>query len=116
MAAPATVLPHQSIDFAHESEQRFAQLLDFYDVAWLYEPTTFVLHRDRSGQVSNAFTPDFYLPQYDIYIEITTLKQALVTKKNRKLRQLRQVYPDITAIILYQRDYKRLIQKYRLAN
>ena len=91
-------------------------MLDFYDVGWEYEPTTFVLRRDSRGRVTNAFTPDFYLPHYDIYIEITTLRQALVTKKNRKLRQLRHAYPEVTAMILYQRDYERLIQKYRLAS
>ena len=85
-------------------------------MAWDYEPTTFVLRRDDHGRVTNAFTPDFYLPDYDIYIEITTLRQALVTKKNRKLRQLQQTYPSVAAIILYQRDYQRLIQKYRLAS
>lgn len=82
---------------------------------WEYEPTTFVLNRDGEGRVSNAFTPDFYLPDYDVYIEITTLRQALVTKKNRKLRQLRNAYPGVVATILYQRDYVSLIQKYGLA-
>jgi hypothetical protein len=84
-------------------------------VAWEYEPTTFVLARDADGKVAKAFTPDFYLVEYDIYIEITTLRQALVTKKNRKLRQLRSAYPEVSATILYQRDYASLIQKYRLA-
>jgi hypothetical protein len=109
-------LPHQTVDFAHSSERTFARLLDFYDVAWDYEPTTFVLDTDDEGQVRTAFTPDFYLPEYDIYIEITTLRQSLVTKKNRKMRKLRQAYPEVTAIILYQRDYQQLIQKYQIAS
>ena len=70
--------------FAHNSERQFAKLLDFYNIAWEYEPRTFALARDRDGRPSQAFTPDFYLPAYDVYIEITTLNQKLVTKKNRK--------------------------------
>ena len=51
------------------------------------------------------FTPDFFLPEFDLYIEITTLNQKLVTKKNRKVRRLRERYPEITCKIFYQRDY-----------
>jgi hypothetical protein len=61
-----------------------------------------------------AFTPDFYLPAYDIYIEITTLNQKLVTKKNRKARRLRELYPDVQVKVLYQRDYLNLLVKYGL--
>ena len=39
------------------------------------------------------FTPDFYLIDLDVYVELTTLKQRLATKKNRKLRHLRGIYP-----------------------
>lgn len=60
------------------------------------------------------FTPDFFLPQYDLYIEITTLNQKLVTKKNRKVRRLRELYPDIKCKIFYQRDYMNLLVKYGL--
>ena len=76
--------------FAHNSERQFAKLLDFYAIAWEYEPRTFTLERDRDGNPAQAFTPDFYLPAYDLYIEITTLNQKLVTKKNRKARRLRR--------------------------
>jgi hypoxanthine phosphoribosyltransferase len=78
-----------SVPFAHASERQFAQLLDFYQIEWEYEPTSFDLEWDRHGNVVQRFTPDFYLPQYDLYIEITTLNQKLVTKKNRKIRRLR---------------------------
>ena len=79
--------------FAHNSERQFAKLLDFYAIDWEYEPRTFVLERDRDGNPEQAFTPDFYLPAYDLYIEITTLNQKLVTKKNRKARRLRRALP-----------------------
>ena len=100
--------------FAHNSERQFAKLLDFYDIAWEYEPRTFVLERDRDGNPAQAFTPDFFLPAYDLFIEITTLNQKLVTKKNRKARRLRELHPDVRIKVLYQRDYLRLLVKYGL--
>jgi hypothetical protein len=81
---------------------------------WEYEPRTFVLERDRVGQPVQAFTPDFYLPAYDLFIEITTLNQKLVTKKNRKARRLREIYPEVQVKVLYQRDYLHLLVKYGL--
>ena len=100
--------------FAHNSERQFAKLLDFYAINWEYEPRTFVLQRDHDGNPEQAFTPDFYLPAYDLYIEITTLNQKLVTKKNRKARRLVELYPDVQIKVLYQRDYLQLLVKYGL--
>jgi hypothetical protein len=102
------------VRFAHNSERQFAKLLDFYGVAWEYEPTTFTLQWDRLGQPVQAFSPDFYLPAYDLYIEITTLNQKLVTKKNRKMRRLRELHPEVKVKVLYQRDYLNLLVKYGL--
>jgi len=98
--------------FANASEEKFARLLDFYRVTWEYEPKTFPLAWDEDGKVVEAFTPDFYLPEQDFYIELTTMKQSLVTKKNRKVRQLRELYPDINIKIFYEKDYHRLFHKY----
>lgn len=89
-------------------------MLDFYAIAWEYEPRTFVLERDRDGNPVQAFTPDFYLPAYDLYIEITTLNQKLVTKKNRKARLVQQLYEGVRVRVLYQRDYLHLLVKYGL--
>jgi hypothetical protein len=107
-------LPHERVHFAHNSERQFAKLLDFYGIEWKYEPRTFTLERDRDGRPAQAFTPDFYLPAYDLYIEITTLNQKLVTKKNRKARRLREMHPDVRIKVLYQRDYLHLLVKYGL--
>ena len=107
-------LPHEHVRFAHNSERQFAKLLDFYGIEWEYEPRTFTLERDRDGRPAQAFTPDFYLPAYDLYIEITTLNQKLVTKKNRKARRLRELQPEIRIKVLYQRDYLHLLVKYGL--
>jgi hypothetical protein len=107
-------LPHTTVEFAHNSERQFAKLLDFYGIEWEYEPHTYVLERDPRGNPLEAFSPDFYLPAYDLHIEITTLKQKLVTKKNRKVRKLQERYPDANVTILYQRDYLHLLVKYGL--
>ena len=112
--ADLLALPHEEIRFAHNSERQFAKLLDFYGVAWEYEPTEFILEHDRQGNPSQAFRPDFYLPAYDLYIEITTLNQKLVTKKNRKVRRLTELHPEVKVKIFYQRDYLRLLVKYGL--
>lgn len=98
--------------FAHPSEEEFAKILDFYRISWQYEPRTFAVRWDSDGRVVESFTPDFYLPDYNLYIELTTLKQELVTKKNRKVRQLKRLYPEINVKVMYAKDYKRLLEKF----
>ncbi len=107
-------LQSDRVDFAHESERQYARLLDFYQIRWDYEPRSFDVEWDADGKVIKQFTPDFYLPEFDTYIEVTILNQKLVTKKNRKVRQLRELYPDVKVKIFYQRDYLKLLAKYGL--
>jgi len=97
--------------FASQAELECAKVLDYYGIPWLYEPTTFVLEEDEDGRVTEAFAPDFYLPGQDLYIELTLMKQSLVTRKNRKLRAR---YPDIKIKLFYKRDLERLAQHFRL--
>ena len=99
---------YKDINFAHESEREFAKILDFYGIGWLYEPRTFPVEWDRRKCIV-SFTPDFYLPYYDLYIELTTLNQKLVTKKNRKLKRLREHYPDINIKLFYKKDFQSLL-------
>ncbi|HEX8985693.1 MAG TPA: cytidylate kinase family protein [Bryobacteraceae bacterium] len=101
--------------FVHPSEQVFASLLDFYRVTWEYEPRCFPLQWDKDGRVTEAFTPDFYLPEFDLYVELTTMKQSLVTKKNRKVKRLRALHPEINIQVFYQKDFENLVFKYGLA-
>jgi hypothetical protein len=54
------------------------------------------------------------LPDDDLYIEITTMNQKLVTKKNRKARRLKEIYPEVNCKVFYQRDYLNLVVKYGL--
>ncbi len=100
--------------FANDAERECAKILDFYRVRWSYEPHTFVLERAEDGRVVQAFTPDFYLPEQDLFLEITVMKQRLVTRKNRKLRKLRERYPGVQIKLFYKRDIERLAQRYRL--
>jgi cytidylate kinase len=100
--------------FGHPSEEVFANLLDFYRIAWDYEPRSFPLQWDKDGKVAEAFTPDFYLPEFDLYVELTTMKQANVTRKNRKIRLLRAIYPHVNIQVFYQKDVQDLVMKYRL--
>jgi cytidylate kinase len=100
--------------FGHPTEEVFANLLDFYRIAWDYEPRSFPLQWDKDGKVTEAFTPDFYLPEFDLYVELTTMKQANVTKKNRKIRLLRAIYPHVNIQVFYQKDVQDLVMKYRL--
>jgi len=101
--------------FAHESEQRFARILDFYAVRWAYEPVEFILEWDRSGRPTSGFRPDFWLPDTGLFVEVTTLNQRLVTKKNGKVRRLAELYPEVRVTLLYQRDTLALLAKYGLA-
>jgi hypothetical protein len=101
--------------FANHSEELFANLLDFYRIAWDYEPRSFPVQYDAGGRVLESFTPDFYLPEFDLYLELTTMKQSLVTRKNRKVRLLRELYPHLNIQVFYQKDFENLIFKYGLA-
>jgi hypothetical protein len=98
--------------FANAAELEYAKILDWYGIPWMYEPTTFVLERDEEGRVTEAFAPDFYLPEQDLYLEVTVMKQSLVTRKNRKLRKLRKLYPDVKIKLFYERDFERLAARY----
>lgn len=100
--------------FSHPSEEMFANLLDFYRISWEYEPRSFPLQWNKDGNVAEAFTPDFYLPEFDLYVELTTMKQSLVTRKNRKVKLLRAIYPHVNIQVFYQKDYQDLIFKYGL--
>lgn len=103
-----------SIHFAHPSEKVCAEILDYYGIEWEYEPRTFPIEFDHHGNVIAYFTPDFYLPEFDLYIELTTMSQKLVTRKNRKVRKLRALFPGINIKIFYQKDFKNLLLKYGL--
>ena len=113
---PQPIPNHRSgpIQFSHPAEAAFAGVLDFYEIKWEYEPTTFPLEWDEHGTVITAFSPDFYLVEDDLYVELTTMKQSLVTVKNRKLRLLRELYPTVRCKLIYRKDIMDLAVRYGL--
>ncbi len=108
MSDPENVSP----PFAHSSEETFAQILDYYGIDWEYEPRTFVLEQDENGNVLEAFSPDFYLPQQDLYIELTTLRPKLIRIKNHKIRRVKELYPEINIKLFKRRNLRDLMIKY----
>lgn len=100
--------PHLRVGFVHPSEQEFARFLDYYRIRWVYEPTSFPIAWEE-GRVSEMFTPDFFLPEHNMYVELTTMKQSLVTPKNRKVRLVRELYPEVNVRLMYQKDYQQLL-------
>lgn len=106
--------PKNHPQFAHPAEEEFAKILDFYNIDWEYERRTFALEWDEEGNITMAFTPDFYLPDQDLYIELTTLRPSLATKKNYKQRRMAELYPEINLILLKRRDIRNLMLKFGL--
>jgi len=107
---------HQShaVKFIHPTEEAFARVLDFYGIEWQYEPRTFPLEWDEDGNVSEAFTPDFYLPSQDLFIELTTVRPQLVTHKNRKMQRMHELYPQINIKLFKRREMRDMMVKYGL--
>jgi len=105
---------HSRPTFSHPTEEAFARILDFYGIEWEYEPHTFPLEWDSEGNVKEAFTPDFYLSDQDLYIELTTVRPKLVTFKNRKMRRMKELYPDVNIKLFKRQDLRQLMLKYGL--
>jgi hypothetical protein len=106
--------PAGHVRFAHPSERLFAALLDLSGERWEYEPVEFPLDWDANGSPVSGFRPDFYLPARGVFIELTTADQRLVTRKNRKVRRMRQLYPEVPIRIVYQRDFASLLASHGL--
>ena len=109
-----SALRSRSDAFAHPSEDLFAKLLTLYGHEWYYEPVEFPLAWDDSGSPTKGFRPDFYLPHLSVFVELTVLEQRLVTKKNRKIPEFRELYPELNLIVVYQRDFLDLVAKHDL--
>jgi hypothetical protein len=104
----------KKLEFAHPSEEAFARILDYYGIEWEYEPRTFPLEWDENKQVLEAFAPDFYLPQQDLYIELTTLRPQLSSHKNRKIRRLKELHPEVNIKLFKRREMHTMMVKYGL--
>jgi hypothetical protein len=89
-------------------------LLDLSGERWEYEPVEFPLEWDAHGKPVSAFRPDFFLPDRGSFVELTTANQRLVTRKNRKVRRMRALYPEVPVRIVYQRDFRALLASHGL--
>jgi hypoxanthine phosphoribosyltransferase len=106
--------PGNRTHFAHPVEEEFAKILDFYNIRWEYEPRTFALEWNEDGNVTMAFAPDFYLPDQDVYIELTTLRPSLANQKNYKQRRMAELYPEVNLILLKRKDLRNMMVKFGL--
>jgi hypothetical protein len=100
------------VQFSHPIEAEFARILDYYHIRWQYEPRTFALAEDENGVVTEAFSPDFYLPDEDLYVELTTMRPKLIRHKNRKIRRLQERYPDVQVKLFNRKDLRDMMIKY----
>ncbi len=97
--------------FVHPAETEFAAFLDFYRIRWEYEPKSFPL-RWRNGRIAEMFTPDFYLPEQDLFVELTTMKQSLVTRKHRKIRRFKSMYPNVNVTLVHRKAFHELLGRF----
>ena len=100
--------------FAHPVEAEFARILDFYGIPWQYEPRTFALENDAQGNMTEGFSPDFYLPEQDLYVELTTMQAHQIRHKNHKIRRLRELHPEINIKLFKRGDIRNLLIKFGL--
>lgn len=105
---------HQGLIFKHPSEEEFAKILDMYDLEWEYEPRTFPIEWDAEGNITLAFSPDFYLPRFNTYIELTTMNQKYTSVKKKKVELLKKLYPGTNINIVYKNDFHSLIERFGL--
>lgn len=104
----------QPIVFMHPSEEEFASILNMHNIEWEYEPRTFPIEWDVEGNVTQAFAPDFYLPRFDTYIELTTMEQKYVAQKKKKVQKLKKLYPGTNINIVYKKDFYTLAKRFGL--
>ncbi len=109
---PEQLLLPTKPNFANKSEEEFAKLLSFYQIRWEYEPKTFPLEWDSEGEIIESFTPDFYLPDFDLYIELTLQKPRVMSEKLKKIKKLKELYPNIKIKLFYGKEYEKLLAKY----
>lgn len=100
--------------FQNASEEEFAKILDMYNLEWEYEPHTFPIEWDSEGNITQAFSPDFYLPYFKTYIELTTMNQKYVSDKKKKMRKLKELYPGININIVFKNDFHALMKRFGL--
>lgn len=103
-----------SPSFAHPVERELARVFDEHGIAWEYEPHSFVLERNEDGSIREAFTPDFWLPDLDLYVECTVMRQRLTSRKRSKARRTSE-RAGIQVQVLFRRDIAGLASRWQLS-
>ena len=110
---PAATGASETPRFAHPVERALSGVLDELGVRWRYEPHTFVLGRHPSGSVSAAFTPDFYLPDLDLYLECSVARTGLLRRKRRKIEATQRRY-GVVVHLVRRSDFETLVRRWSL--
>lgn len=92
----------KTIYFYSRWEANIARLFNYSDIKWKHQPKIFDLK-------TQTYTPDFYLPEYDMYIEVKNFLWKYSEIRDRKFRKL---YPDINLILLLKKNYLELEKEY----
>ncbi len=89
---------YRGISMRSGYEIGYAKYLDKNKIAWEYEPKTFDLGY-------SSYTPDFYLPEKQVYVEIKgwMRKEALL-----KIKEFIKQNPDIKYLLLGEKDLKEM--------
>ena len=93
---------NSKIYFYSRWEANIARLFNYLGIKWLYQPKTFDLKTQN-------YTPDFYLPEQKIYIEVKNFLWKYSKIRDEKFRKL---YPNINLFLLLKKDYLKLEKKY----
>jgi len=88
------------IEFLHASETEFARMLDARDITWRYKPRTFAVEWDEEGNFIDCFTPDFFLPDYEMYVVLIAPYRSVPDGKTKRVKLLRRQHPEIRIEVL----------------
>lgn len=83
-------------------EANLARLFNRFCITWVHQPETFDLHGQR-------YTPDFYLPEYDLYIEV---KNFLAPYSKDRDEGFRRLYPKVDLKLLLKEEYLEIEKNY----
>lgn len=79
-------------------EANFARILNLLKIKWVFQPESFDLKFQK-------YTPDFYLPEYDLYVEIKNFLSNYSAKRDKAFRKL---YPDKNLSLILRPEYTKL--------
>ncbi|MCB9819038.1 hypothetical protein H6788_02550 [Candidatus Nomurabacteria bacterium] len=92
----------KKIYFFSRWEANYARVLNLTGIKWIHQPKRFRLK-------SQYYTPDFYLPESDKYIEIKNFLSDYSLKRDKEFREL---YPKLELELVLKEDYKKLEEEF----